>query len=485
MNVRMRQMTFQKYELNDEILRALDGLGYKAPTEVQEKVIPVALKKQDITVKSQTGSGKTAAFGIPICEMVEWEENKPQALILTPTRELADQVKEDITNIGRFKRLRAAAVYGKQPFAYQKAELKQKCHVVVGTPGRVMDHIKRGTLVLDAIEYFVLDEADEMLNMGFIAQVEEIINALPTERMTMLFSATLPENVEKLCTKYMKDPLQIEIASTETLNSQIEHSLYVIPEQQKAKLLRDVTTVENPDSCIIFCRTKDQVDNVTEQLEKYFYTCDKLHGGMMQEDRFAVMNEFKRGEFRYLVATDVAARGIDIDNITHVINYDIPLENESYVHRAGRTGRAGKTGKAISFVTPNEDRFLSDIEAYIGFKIERKNMPTSQAVFAAKDAFIEKMESIPKIKRDKSENLNKDIMKLYFNGGKKKKIRAFDFVGTITSIPGITAEDIGIIKIQDTVSYIDILNGKGPTVLKEMKNKTVKGKLLKVHKAKK
>lgn len=485
MNVRMRQMTFQKYQLNDEINRALDGLGYKAPTEVQEKVIPVALKKQDIAVKSQTGSGKTAAFGIPICEMVEWEENKPQALILTPTRELADQVKEDITNIGRFKRLRAAAVYGKQPFAYQKAELKQKCHVVVGTPGRVMDHIKRGTLVLDAIEYFVLDEADEMLNMGFIAQVEEIINALPKNRMTMLFSATLPENVEKLCTKYMKNPLHIEIASTETLNNHIEHSLYVILEQQKAKLLRDVTTIENPDSCIIFCRTKDQVDNVTEQLEKYFYTCDKLHGGMMQEDRFAVMNEFKRGEFRYLVATDVAARGIDIDNITHVINYDIPLENESYVHRAGRTGRAGKTGKAISFVTPNEDRFLSDIEAYIGFKIERKSNPTSQAVFAAKDAFIEKMESIPKIKKDKSENLNKDIMKLYFNGGKKKKIRAFDFVGTITSIPGMTAEDIGIIKIQDTVTFIDILNGKGPTVLKEMKNKTVKGKKLKVHKAKK
>jgi len=227
------------------------------------------------------------------------------------------------------------------------------------------------------------------------------------------------------------------------------------------------------------------VIQVTEQLEKYFYTCDKLHGGMMQEDRFAVMDEFKRGEFRYLVATDVAARGIDIDSITHVINYDLPVEKESYVHRAGRTGRAGKKGKAISFVTPNEDRFLDEIQTYLGFEIEQRNAPSSQTVARAKDAFIEKMEKIPKLKKAKSEQLNKDIMKLYFNGGKKKKLRAFDFVGTITSIQGITAEDIGIIKIQDTVTYIDILNGKGPIVLKEMKEKTVKGKVLKVHKAKK
>jgi len=320
-------MSFQDYRLSSEIIRALDGLGYTAPTEVQEKVLPAALDRTDLVVKSQTGSGKTAAFGIPICEMVNWDENKPQALILTPTRELADQVKEDITNIGRFKRVKAAAVYGKQPFAYQKEELKQKCHVVVGTPGRVLDHIERGTLVLEKIGYLVLDEADEMLNMGFIDQVEAIINQLPKNRTTMLFSATLPEKIATLSSKYMQTPKNIEIASTVTLTDQIDHSLIVVREQQKFDLLRDVTVVENPDSCIIFCRTKDQVDGVTEQLEKFFYTCDKLHGGMMQEDRFSVMDAFKRGEFRYLVATDVAARGIDIDSITHVINYDIPLEN--------------------------------------------------------------------------------------------------------------------------------------------------------------
>src|SRR5690606_84242 len=245
----MENRQFKDFNISDPILRTLEGLGYKEPTEVQEKVIPVALEKIDIAVKSQTGSGKTAAFGIPICEMVEWEENKPQALVLTPTRELADQVKEDITNVGRFKRIKAAAVYGKQPFAYQQAELKQKCHVVVGTPGRVLDHIERGTLKLDRIEFLVLDEADELLNMGFIEQVEAIINRLPKQRMTMLFSATLPENVEKLQQKYMNEPRHIEIASTETLKNQIEHELIRVTENAKFSLLRDVTIVENPDSC--------------------------------------------------------------------------------------------------------------------------------------------------------------------------------------------------------------------------------------------
>ncbi|MDS9471565.1 DEAD/DEAH box helicase [Sporosarcina pasteurii] len=478
-------MTFRDYRLSKEIRRALDQLGYTEPTEVQAKVIPTALERTDLIVKSQTGSGKTAAFAIPICEKVAWEENKPQALILTPTRELADQVKEDVTNIGRFKRIKAAAVYGKHPFRYQQEELRQKCHIVVGTPGRVLDHIERGTLVLSEIDFFVLDEADEMLNMGFIDQVEAIMKALPKERTTMLFSATLPEDIDRLCRQYMKAPESIEIASTVTLTDQIDHSVIVVKEQQKPDLLRDVTVVENPDSCIIFCRTKDRVDEVTEQLEKHHYPCDQLHGGMTQEDRFAVMDDFKSGGFRYLVATDVAARGIDIDHITHVINYDIPLENESYVHRVGRTGRAGRNGTAISFVTPREDHVLAEIEAYIGFEIERREAPTPQAVKAAMDAFTEKLEKRPQLKKSKSERVNKDILKLYFNGGKRKKLRAFDFVGTITSIPGISGEDIGIIKIQDTETYIDILNGKGQLVLDAMQEKTVKGKQLKVHKARK
>ncbi|HDR7516177.1 ATP-dependent RNA helicase DbpA [Bacillus mobilis] len=479
----MSKKSFSNYALSKEVRRALTGLGYEHPTEVQGEVIPVALQKKDLVVKSQTGSGKTASFGIPLCEMVVWEENKPQALVLTPTRELAVQVKEDITNIGRFKRIKAAAIYGKSPFARQKLELKQKTHIVVGTPGRVLDHIEKGTLSLERLKYLVIDEADEMLNMGFIDQVEAIIDELPTKRMTMLFSATLPEDVEKLSRTYMNAPTHIEIKAAGITTDKIEHTLFEVREEEKLSLLKDITMIENPDSCIIFCRTQENVDHVYRQLKRVNYPCDKIHGGMVQEDRFEVMDDFRKGKFRYLVATDVAARGIDIDNITHVINYDIPLEKESYVHRTGRTGRAGNSGKAITFITPYENRFLEEIEEYIGFEIPKKLGPSKEEVMKGKAVFEEKIYAKPIIKKDKNADLNKGIMKLYFNGGKKKKIRAVDFVGTIAKIQGVSADDIGIITIQDNVSYVEILNGKGPLVLKVMRNTTIKGKQLKVHEA--
>ncbi|MET0785616.1 MAG: DEAD/DEAH box helicase [Paenisporosarcina sp.] len=472
---------FKDYGISEEILRALDGLGYTEPTEVQRKVIPLALEQRDISVKSQTGSGKTAAFGIPICELVEWDENKPQALVLTPTRELALQVSEDIMNIGRFKRIKATAVFGKQPFAKQRAELKQKSHVVVGTPGRVMDHIERHTLDLSKVEILVLDEADEMLSMGFIDLVESIMKMLPKKRLTMLFSATLPKDVEKLCHKYMIDPVDVEIEKMEEKEKLIQHEVYTVPENRKLDLLKDITIVENPDSCIVFCRTKDNVDTLVDALDDAGYSVDKIHGGMEQDERFEVMNDFKRGEFRYLIATDVAARGIDIDGITHVINYDMPLENESYVHRTGRTGRAGQMGKAITLVTPYEDKFLAAVEKYIGFDIPLKDFPTKEQVVKSREAFNRKMKEEPELKVEKKEKLNDDIMKLYFNGGKKKKLRAVDFVGTISNLKGITSEDIGIITIQENVSYVEILNGKGSSVLKQMKDTTVKGKKLKVY----
>ncbi|MFE7063377.1 DEAD/DEAH box helicase [Sutcliffiella sp. NPDC057660] len=475
--------SFRDFQLSEEIVSALEKLKYTVPTEVQAKVLPNAMEKKDLVVKSQTGSGKTAAFGIPLCELVEWEENKPQALVLTPTRELAAQVKEDITNIGRFKRVKATAIYGKQPFDRQKLELKQKSHVVVGTPGRVLDHMEKGTFDVERLKYLVIDEADEMLNMGFIDQVEAIIQKLPIDRVTMLFSATLPEDVEQLSHKYMKTPTHIEIKGTGITTDKIEHAVIEVQENEKFSLLKAVTTLENPDSCIVFCRTQIQVDDVYRQLERAGYPCDKLHGGLVQEDRFAVMNEFKLGKFRYLVATDVAARGIDIANVSLVINYDLPMEKESYVHRTGRTARAGNSGKAITFVTPYEEKFLAEIESYIGFKIAKREAPTKEMVFRATSEFEIKINTRPTIKEAKSAKLNKDIMKLYFNGGKKKKIRAVDFVGTLSKIPGVAAGDIGIITIQENVSYVDILNGKGPIVLKAMKHTTIKGKMLKVHEA--
>jgi ATP-dependent RNA helicase DeaD len=479
----MSENSFTDYHLSEEIKRALDVLKYDTPTEVQSEVLPLALKNQDLIVKSQTGSGKTAAFGIPICEMLEWEEKLPQALILTPTRELAVQVRDDVFNIGRFKRIKAVAVYGKEPFAKQKDELKQKTHVVVGTPGRVMDHIERETLALDKIKYLIIDEADEMLNMGFIDEVEAIIKELPKNRVTMVFSATLPKDVESLCHQYMKEPVHIEIASSGVTTDTIEHLLIEVKENEKLSLLKDVTVVENADSCLIFCRTKENVDTVFAELEKANYSCERLHGGLEQEDRFAVMDGFKRGNFRYLVATDVAARGIDIDNVTLVINYDVPMEKESYVHRTGRTGRAGNKGKAITFATPFEGKFVKAIERYIGFEIPTMEAPSPQEVAKGKAAFEEKISGRRVVRNNKTARINQNIMKLHFSGGKKKKIRAVDFVGTIAKIPGVNAEDIGIITILDNMSYVDILNGKGSLVLEAMEDATIKGKKLKVSKA--
>ncbi|SEO86892.1 ATP-dependent RNA helicase DbpA [Amphibacillus marinus] len=481
----MSEKSFVDYPISDEIKRALTVLKYDTPTEVQSKVLPLALENNDLVVQAQTGSGKTASFGIPITDMIEWLENKPQALILTPTRELAVQVREDVTNIGRFKRIKALAIYGREPFRPQQDALKQKIHVVVGTPGRVLDHIDRGTIALDQIKYLIIDEADEMLNRGFIEQVEAIIDELPTNRVTMVFSATFPKDIEKLCHKYMHEPTHIEIATTGITANTIEHGLIEVREEGKIPLLKDLTVIENPDSCLIFCRTKDNVDTVYSELDQAGYPCQRLHGGLEQETRFAVMDGFKSGNFRYLVATDVAARGIDIDNVTLVVNYDVPLETDAYVHRTGRTGRAGNKGKAITLATPYEGKFVKEIENYIGFTIPTMEAPANSEVTSGQAAFEEKQGSKRIVKNSKTARMNQDILKLHFNGGKKKKLRAVDFVGTIAKIPGITADDIGIITIHEQMTYVDILNGKGSIVMQAMANTTIKGKQLRVSKARK
>lgn len=473
--------SFEKFNLSDEVVRSLSGLGYETPTDIQTNVIPVALEKQDLVGKSQTGSGKTAAFAIPICESIIWEENKPQALILTPTRELAAQVNEDVINIGRFRRIKSTAIFGKQSFQRQKLELKQKTHVVVGTPGRILDHLKKGTLLVDNIKFLVIDEADEMLNMGFIEQVEAIINAIPTERVTMLFSATFPKDVEALSNKYMNSPTYIEVQTPIHAKGKIKHFVVNVEEENKISVLKDLTMVENPDSCIVFCSTQQGVDQLYRKLMNAHYSCGRIHGRMVQEERFEVIDQFKKGKFRYLVATDIASRGIDVEDISLVISYDVPQDKERYIHRIGRTGRAGKMGKAIMLVTANEENLVKEIEEYMGVDIRKMELPNHGEVDRAKAAFLKKMNTKPQLKQDKANQINKDIVKLYFNGGKKKKLRVVDFVGTIAKLPGVTADDIGIITIQENATFVEILNGKGQKVLEAMKHTTIKGKQLKVH----
>ena len=478
------KVKFSEYQLSNEILKAIEILNFSEPTKVQQEVIPSALVESDIIVKSQTGSGKTAAFAIPICELLEWEENKPQALVLTPTRELAMQVKEDFFNIGRFKRIKVSAIYGKSPFNRQEKELKQKTHVVVGTPGRTIDHLERGTLDTSEVRYLVIDEADEMLNMGFIEQLRKIINKIPNERVTMVFSATMPSEIQDLCRKYMKnEPVLVEIEKENLTGEKILQKRFMVDEADKPQLLKDVTLVENPDSCIVFCNTKQQVDEVFKDLRRSSYTCEKLHGGMEQRDRERVMNDFKQGYFRYLIATDVAARGIDVHNISLVINYDLPNNNESYVHRIGRTGRKGLEGQAITFATKRDRKQLKDIQNYIDKEIELRDKPSNEMIAQGKEAFDKKMRTAPKPKMAKGENLNKEILKLHINAGKKTKMRAVDIVGTLCNLEGITKDDIGIINILDISTYVEILNNKGDRVYKLLQNTPIKGRIRKVSKA--
>lgn len=473
--------TFKQYKLSESLLKALALMGYEQPTEVQSKTIPVILKSQDLIIKSETGSGKTAAFAIPMIEQIEWEENAPQVLVLTPTRELAQQVSEEIFNLGRFKRMKVVSVFGKSPIKSQIKNLKQKTHVVVGTPGRVFDHLERGTMDLSKIKYLVLDEADEMLNMGFIDQINQILNCIPKGYAMTLLSATLPEDITYLCEQYMSHPKLIEIEKKST-HHRIEQLRYDVSKKDKEDLLLDVTKVENPESCIIFCNTRAQVDQVHDLLSAEGYPVRKLHGGMEQDLRSKVMLNFRKAHFRYLVATDVAARGIDIDDISLVINYDLPEEAEVYVHRIGRTGRKDKLGRAVSFVS-TDSYLLKAIEGLTGIEIKIRDLPTADEVQMNIEAFHETINSQRQIRHEKHAALNKGILKIHINAGKKTKMRAGDIVGTLCNIDGVTKDDIGNINIQDVSTFVEILNNKGNHVLKTLQTKPIKGRLRKVSRA--
>lgn len=476
-------MKFEQLQIEEKIKKALDKLGFFDVMPVQEEVIPHLLNKQDVLVKSKTGSGKTAAYAIPILQSIEWEENKPQCLILVPTRELALQVKDECNAIGVYKRLKTFAVFGKQPMKNQIQDLKQKTHVVVGTPGRVLDHLKRDTLDISKVEYVVLDEADEMLNMGFIDEVESILSHLPKHVTMCMFSATLPEEIRSLAENHLHDPKRIEMQSGSDVNAQIEHYAYDVKEHDKHEFLWKLLLHENPESAIIFCKTQEHANEVCELLFEKRISVDKLHGGMLQQDRIDNMNDFKKGNLRFLVATDVAARGIDIEAVSHVINFDFPLEKESYVHRIGRTARKDAIGKAISFISQYDGERVKVVEEFIEQKIPLKDKTEIEEMEIKKQA-IDGIQEDAQQKIAKDHEIKKEITKLYFNGGKKKKLRAGDFVGAICEIEGVDGEDIGIIQIQDQVSYIQILNGKGKKVLKELRNKTIKGKKLRIDVAK-
>lgn len=470
---------FQTYQLSNEILEALTLLGYKEPTEIQQDVIPVALAGRDIIAKSQTGTGKTAAFSIPICENTQWEENLPQALILEPTRELAVQVKEEIFYIGRKKRLKVPAVFGGFPIDKQIQTLQQKSHIVVGTPGRVMDHIRRGSLNLEKVKYFVIDEADLMLDMGFLEDVKQLMDRIPASRQMMLFSATLGEEVKDLAEESMKNPVEIVKEETEETVSEIEQFFYEAELEEKYDVLVSLLIQENPQQCMIFCDTREMVNVLYRKLKRDHISCGMIHGELDQRERLQNIQNFRTGRFRYLIATDVAARGIDFEEMPLVINYDFPKGRETYVHRVGRTGRNGNIGKAVSLISSEETRMFKTVQAYIGKEIPVKNIPKRSELDEKRFWAEQKKKAVPKAQ--KGDALEQAITHLVIGGGKKSKMRAVDIVGTLCNIDGMNASDIGIIDVRDSVTHVEILHGKGDMVCQVLQKKPVKGKVRKVN----
>lgn len=470
-------MTFEQLHLDFNIIQALNTLGYKEPLPVQEKVIPILLKKKDCIVQSRTGSGKTASFAIPIIQNLKIDERRPQALILTPTRELALQIQQDFDHIGTFKKIKTLPIFGKQPFKFQKEDLKQRCHVVIGTPGRVLDHLQQQTLDPSKIEYVVLDEADEMLNMNFLEEVQAILKYMPLNHTTCLFSATYPEVIQRMSKKYLKHPEKVDLSNTVKPN--ILQYAYHVEEVNKPLFLLHLLAKEKPESCMIFCKTQARVDEVYENLTNNSVSVDKIHGGMMQEERLVHMKRFKKGKVRILVCTDVASRGIDVFKVDLVINYDMPSPVETYTHRIGRSGRVEQTGLAISFVNEYDQLRLEKLEDYLS---ENLSFHDENKVWDSNLDVLENLKESTRIVVDKSKDLRKDITKIYINGGKNKKIRPGDIVGAICEIEGVSVDDIGVIQVQDHQSYVDILNNKGKVVLKNLKN--IKGKTLRIQKAK-
>lgn len=476
----MSQNKFSEYQLEESIVRALSVLKYTEPTFVQKEVLPLLLNKKDVVVKSQTGSGKTAAFGIPLCQLVDWEERAPQALILTPTRELATQIKEELFNIGRYKRLKVEALFGKSSYQSQVKNLKQRTHIVVATPGRLLDHIERGTIDLSQIKTVIIDEADEMFAMGFVDQVEDVLYELPEPRTTALFSATMPTVVKELTESFLRKPQFVEIPDTDQSKKRIRQQFIQVSEEEKLGVLKDLLIVTNPDSSILFCNTKIMVERLMKELDRAGIQVDLLHGGMEQKDRSQVILDFKRGYFRHLVATDVAARGIDVADIALVVNYDIPDKAETYVHRIGRTARYENKGKALSFVSPYDQNAFEEILALQEGALEEIPRPSRATVEKYRLDFEQKQQRNLKIRKEMGLEFKEDILKIHINAGKKTKMRAGDVVGALCNIEGVTGADIGVIHLMDVSTFVEILNGKGELALRALQTMPIKGRKRKV-----
>ena len=515
--------TFAELGLSEPILKAISDLGYEAPTPIQAQTIGLLMQGRDVIGQAQTGTGKTAAFALPMLERVDPALRQVQAIVLAPTRELAVQVAEACHKYGRYRGISVLPVYGGQPIDRQLRGLRQGAQVVIGTPGRVMDHIRRGSLDLSHVCYVILDEADEMLDMGFIEDIEWILQHVPTDRQTGLFSATMPEPIQALAQKYMRDPVTVSIEREQLTVPTTEQTYYDVAPSAKLNALSAILDHEMPTAAIIFTRTKLAASELTESLSGRGYSVDALHGDLSQGARDSVMRRFRDGQVEILVATDVAARGLDIENVSHVINYDIPNDPEAYVHRIGRTGRAGRTGAAITLVTPRERRLLKDIERMSGARIRPMKLPTRADVAARRveapktsirervqqgdlDPYLVLVQGLgeeldlaevaaaalslaatadrrgPLVMVEPEEEASTEtpksvngVVRLFIDAGRKDGVRPADIVGAIANEAGVPGRAIGAIDIYDRFSFVEIPDRYVNDVLAAMSRTTLKG----------
>lgn len=390
-----KQLKFNEFNLSASLLAEIEKAGFVEASPIQEQTIPLALEGKDVIGQAQTGTGKTAAFGLPTLEKIDVDNTVIQALVIAPTRELAVQSQEELFRFGRSKGVKVRSVYGGSSIEKQIKALKSGAHIVVGTPGRLLDLIKRKALKLNHIETLILDEADEMLNMGFLEDIEAIISRVPEERQTLLFSATMPDAIKRIGVQFMKEPEHVKIAAKELTTELVDQYYIRVKEGEKFDTMTRLMDVEQPELAIVFGRTKRRVDELTRGLKIRGFRAEGIHGDLDQNKRLRVLRDFKNGNLDVLVATDVAARGLDISGVTHVYNYDIPQDPESYVHRIGRTGRAGKSGQSITFVAPNEMGYLQIIENLTKKRMKGMKPATAEEAFQAK-----KQVALKKIGRD-------------------------------------------------------------------------------------
>jgi ATP-dependent RNA helicase DeaD len=537
--------TFSDLALRPELLRALTALGYEEPTPIQREAIPTLVEGRDLLGQAATGTGKTAAFALPLLQRMPAGDRggRPFALVLVPTRELAVQVSEAVHRYGRELGARVLPIYGGQPIGRQLRALQSGVDVVVATPGRAIDHLGRGTLDLDDLAVVVLDEADEMLDMGFSEDIEEILSAAPADRQTVLFSATMPSRIDKMARRHLTDPVRIQIGRATTTPGEaplVRQSAYVVPRAHKPAALGRVLDVESPTAAIVFCRTRDEVDQLTETLNGRGYRAEALHGGMGQEARDKVMNRLRNQTADLLVATDVAARGLDIDHLTHVVNYDVPSAPESYVHRIGRVGRGGREGVAITLAEPREHRMLKTIERVTKQKIAVETVPTVADLRARRldltraalreillsddlDGFRVVVESladefdvmevalaavklaheaggaggdeehdIPQVslrpvheerggpgggRREGGRGARRPGMtRLFVGAGRKTGIRPQDLVGAIAGESSLKGRDVGAIEISERFSLVEVPEAAADEVIAALRATNIKGK---------